>query len=267
MIKDNELKHLHDVLLNVIADIDQLCVENNIEYYLMGGSALGAIRHEGFIPWDDDLDIIMTISNYRKFIDVCKLKLNSDKYTLQEGGVDWPLPFTKIRLNKTTFEEEESSVSNSGNNGIFVDVFKLDNVSNNGVFACIQYILAKIYVAYSLSVRGYRYTTVKKRVIMFLSKVLSANCIRHRVINVIERNNKTPTNYLGFYYGRTNMRNAVMKREVYGTPKRVKFESMQLPVPEQSHNYLSILFGNYMKLPPVEKRVGLHVKSIDFGEY
>ena len=67
-----ELRHLQMVILCIIKDVDELCKKNNIEYYLLGGSAIGAIRHKGFIPWDDDLDIIMTSDNYTKFLRICK---------------------------------------------------------------------------------------------------------------------------------------------------------------------------------------------------
>lgn len=73
-----ELRHLQLVILDIIKDIDIVCKNNGIEYYLLGGSAIGAIRHKGFIPWDDDLDIIMTHSNYNRFLKVCKEQLNSN---------------------------------------------------------------------------------------------------------------------------------------------------------------------------------------------
>lgn len=74
-----ELQHLQKVILMIAKDVDKLCKENNIEYYLLGGSCIGAIRHQGFIPWDDDLDIILTRDNYGKFLDVCEKHIDKDK--------------------------------------------------------------------------------------------------------------------------------------------------------------------------------------------
>ena len=105
-----ELRHLQNVILSIMKDMDKLCQENGIEYYLLGGSAIGAIRHKGFIPWDDDLDIIMSHDNYDKFIEVCKTKLDTNKYYLQEGGKDWPLCFSKIKLHGTRLEEYEGNI-------------------------------------------------------------------------------------------------------------------------------------------------------------
>ena len=76
-------RHLQLVILSIAKDIDKLCQENDIKYYLVGGSAIGAIRHQGFIPWDDDLDIIMDATNYDKFITVCRTKLDNKKYYFQ----------------------------------------------------------------------------------------------------------------------------------------------------------------------------------------
>ncbi len=75
-----ELRHLQLVILGIMKDLDELCMSNGIEYYLLGGSAIGAIRHQGFIPWDDDLDIMMTANNYERFLDVCRTQLDKNKY-------------------------------------------------------------------------------------------------------------------------------------------------------------------------------------------
>ena len=80
-------RHLQLVILSIAKDIDRLCRENGITYYLVGGSAIGAIRHQGFIPWDDDLDIIMDAKNYERFISTCRQKLDKEKYLFQEGGI------------------------------------------------------------------------------------------------------------------------------------------------------------------------------------
>ena len=101
---ENVVKHLQRVILGIITDIDALCQKNSIDYYLVGGSTIGAVRHKGFIPWDDDLDIIMTHANYEKFIKVCNEQLDREKYYFQEGRKDWPLNYSKVRLRHTRIE-------------------------------------------------------------------------------------------------------------------------------------------------------------------
>ncbi len=85
------MTHLQEIILSIEKDIDTICKQHNITYYLDGGSALGAIRHGGFIPWDDDFDIIMPPEDYKNFLDICKGdEFDKDKYFLQEAFVDWP---------------------------------------------------------------------------------------------------------------------------------------------------------------------------------
>ncbi|MEG2599805.1 MAG: LicD family protein [Muribaculaceae bacterium] len=262
-----EVEHLQKVILSIAKDIDKLCADNNIEYYLLGGSAIGAIRHSGFIPWDDDLDIIMTTENYNKFLEICQTQLDTEKYWLQRGLIDWPLNFSKIRLKGTHMNEVEGFYQDPDKNGIYVDIFKMDNVSSNSFFGYWQYCCAKFYLCYQLAQRTYTSAGIKKRIMMFLSYPMNIPSLRAFIIHQIEKENTKKTQYLGFFYGRTRWKSSVINRNIYGKPIYVNFEDTKLPVAEHYHEYLTQVFGNYMKLPPVEQRIGLHMLSIDFGKY
>lgn len=262
-----QIEHLQAVILSIAKDIDKICKENNIEYYLLGGSCIGAIRHQGFIPWDDDLDIIMTRANYNRFIEVCKTKLDKEKYYLQVGLKDWPLYFSKIRLKGTNIHEPEDDYASPDMRGIFVDIFALDNVSDNKFLAFFQYILGKYYLCYQLGKRKYKNTSIKKKLMIILASPLRVPFLRRLVKNYMEKFNSRSTERLGFFYGRTRLKNAIVKKSIYGKPTYVPFEDTVLPVPEYYHEYLTQLFGDYMKLPPENQRVGNHMLSIDFGKY
>ena len=262
-----ELEHLQSVILSIAKDIDSICRKNSIEYYLLGGSCIGAIRHHGFIPWDDDLDIIMTKENYKKFLKVCREQLDLSKYIVQEGLKDWPLYFTKIRLKGTYLHEPEDDYATEDMHGIYVDVFCLDNVPDNNFLARIQYFLAKYYLCYQLGQRKYNKTSLKKKCMILLSAPMKIQFFRKSVINFIERFNSQDTQRVGFYYGRTRFKTSITPRHIYGKPKYVEFEDTQLPVPEHYHEYLTQMFGDYMQLPPVNQRQGLHLLSVDFGKY
>lgn len=262
-----EIEHLQKIILSIAKDIDELCKKYNIDYYLLGGSCIGAIRHKGFIPWDDDLDIIMTRENYDKFLKMAHSKLNSQKYYLQEGLKDWPLEFSKVRLKGTVLHEPEDEYTTNEMQGIYVDVFCMENVPDNNILAKIQYFLYKYYLCYQLGLRKYNNTTFKKKTMIALSFPLRIKAIRKPLVRFIYSFNKKETERLGFYCGRTRFRNAIIQRSIYGKPKYVSFEDTQLPVPEHFHEYLTQMFGDYMELPPVEQRVGLHLISIDFGKY
>lgn len=262
-----DLEHLQKVILSIAKDIDLLCCKNNIEYYLLGGSCIGAIRHKGFIPWDDDLDIIMTPENYSRFLSIAKKELDSEKYYVQEGLKDWPLDFSKIRLKGTILHEPEDEYASDEMHGIYVDIFRMDNISDDDFVARLQYIAYKYYLCYQLSQRAYHSASLKKKIMMVLSSPLKISFLRKPLINWLMNKNLKETHRLGFLCGRTRFRNAITQKNIYGVPKYVKFEDTVLPVPEHYHEYLTQMFGNYMQLPPVEQRQGLHLLSVDFGKY
>lgn len=262
-----ELRHLQKVILSIAKDIDQLCQKNGIDYYLIAGSCIGAIRHHGFIPWDDDLDIAMTRKNYNKFLEVAKLQLDKEKYYIQEGRKDWPLDFSKIRLKGTSFHEPEDDYASDAMHGIYLDIFPLDNASDNALWAKMQYVLAKYRLCYLLGQRSYKSASFIKKLLIFLASPLKIDMIHNAVIKFIEKYNSTETQWLAFFYSNTRLRNAIAPKSFYGKPKYVKFEDTELPVPENYHEYLTQMFGDYMKLPPENQRIGHHLISADFGKY
>lgn len=262
----DNLRHLQLVILGIMKDIDELCVKYHIEYYLLGGSAIGAVRHKGFIPWDDDLDIMMDTKNYNRFIEVCRRHLDKEKYVVQVGLEDWPLNFTKVKLKGTEIREIENASGHDGSNGIFLDIFKLENSPSNRFWQLTQYICAKYYLCYQLSERGFSSAGFKKKIMMFLSlplrNVLIRKCIKHYIEHFDES-----SEFYGSFYFRTRIKTAFTKKSIMGHPKRMQFEDIMLPVPEYVHEYLTQMFGDYMTPPPADKQVGLHMIDIDFGKY
>jgi lipopolysaccharide cholinephosphotransferase len=264
----HDIKHLQNVILMIAKDIDVLCQKHGIEYYLLGGSALGAKRHQGFIPWDDDIDIVMTPDNYYRFLELCRTDLDSNKYYVQEGLVDWPEDFSKIKLKGTKIEEIGEWATSDDKKGIFVDVFRLDNGATTTLGRIWQFFCGKLWLAHLMNVKGYKSVGFSRKAMTYMSKLLYLkpleNFFRHQYI---KHNKKETTPYYADILGRTRWHNAFIPRTVYGRPTYVKFEDTMLPVQQDVHRYLEISFGDYMQLPPVEKRVGLHTISVDFGKY
>lgn len=265
----SDLEHLQSVLLSIMKDLDAMCQKHGIQYYLLGGTAIGAIRHHGFIPWDDDLDIIMDNDNYQRFISICKEDLDPRKYALQEGLKDWPVYFSKVRLLGTVFKETVEYTKDPRFQGIYIDVFKMDNVSSNRIVAWWQYLCGKYYLCYQLLSRSDIPPTFSfgKRIAMALSFPLKIKAVRQFVQRQVEQFNGKPSEYLGFFYGRTRLRTSIVRKDIFGSPVRVPFEDTMLPVAEHYHEYLTQMFGDYMTPPPVEKQMSLHMEGIDFGSY
>lgn len=132
-----ELDTLHKTLLEILNDFDSFCRSNNIQYSLAYGTVLGAVRHKGFIPWDDDLDVMMTRENYNKFLWLYK---DNEKYTLQKEQIDYPLYFSKLRKNETTFIENIKYRKKWKNihQGIYIDIFPEDKVAKNKFLCFLQ---------------------------------------------------------------------------------------------------------------------------------
>ena len=158
---------------NFFEYFDYFCAENKITYYLMGGSALGAIRHKGFIPWDDDFDVFMDNENYHKFCKAASNKLDTDLFYFQkENTKEWPLFFSKIRMNGTTMIEKDV-VGRAMHHGIYIDVMCLNKTVKSKAFRYVQYLAARILSATALSKNGYVTTSFVKRFLLMIVQVFS----------------------------------------------------------------------------------------------
>lgn len=259
---------LQNVILNIMTYIDRLCVDNNIEYYIIGGTALGAVRHGGFIPWDDDLDIAMTRDNYNKFISVCRSdKFDTKNYYFQEGTKDWTGYFSKVRLLGTYFDEVGTEgILPPELMGIFVDIFPLDNVPDGKLAQRWWYFCGKLLIAYEQSThKGYLPNSFAKKIAVGVSKILYIKSIRQSFERQVEKYNNKPTSYIGGHSLVSRFHNTFSKRELWGKATRIPFETISLLAPEDIKGFLTFYFGDYMKLPPEDARRGHHLLNIDYG--
>lgn len=260
------LEKLHEVLLSIIKDIDKICKENGITYYLAGGSALGAIRHQGFIPWDDDLDILMDIENYEKFKKACEAKLDTTKYYFEKGNTEeFPMLFSKIRLRNTTFLEGYEKYCRRSCLGIYIDIFLLHNTTKNKFYQFKQFLYTRLLVANSLTKIGYHTTSRLKKMVLNYASRLSVKR-KNKLLKYVTKYDHQKTELYCEFVGRGKKKNKIYKKNMFGEGKYVPFAGENLLVPAQIKNYVVQLFGeDCMELPPENKRATLHVKYIDFN--
>lgn len=246
------LVKLQDCILGIMVYIEELCKKHQIDYCLMGGSALGAKRHGGFIPWDDDLDIFMTPDNYEKFRDVFVRYGDKDDYYLQElGSANGMVSISKLRMNGTTFIEE--SVKNwDMHHGIYVDIFILHTCPNNKFLQLYQCFWAKYVIVLGLSNRDYNRKRGILGAFIRVFRLLPRRFLLPFALREVYRYRNVDTSYYCNFFGRAVFAKGIYKREWFESTEYVSFEKVQLKVPRNLHEFLRTRFGDYMQVPSPE---------------
>ena len=185
---------LHSCQLLLAAELKRICEKHNIKYFMIAGTLLGAVRHKGFIPWDDDMDFAIMRNDYARFLDACKIELG-DNFILQEmfSDCNYALPVAKLLLKGTCLVERNAS-GNKSQKGIFIDIFPYDSIpddeNSRKKHNKNTYFLKRLFLAkqgYTIAQKG----EVLKNIVYFLLKILSLfvskNYIRNRLDKELRR--------------------------------------------------------------------------------
>lgn len=265
---DETLKHIQAVLLDVLTDFVNICEENNIEYYCDGGTVLGAIRHQGFIPWDDDIDVQMFREEYEKFYEI--MKDGNEKYDLLSYETKGFYRFSP-RLNlKHTSTGETWDINADFTWGLGLDIAILDNVPTNKI-------RRYIFIKKALFIKRVNLLLFAMTNDIFFSK--TAEKIGH-FLKVVFKIAKIDQNFVKKIYGKLNSFPEGTEvgslscsgtfypfpRKIFSPPLKVKFETITINIPNDYDTYLKILYGDYMRIPPKEERE-IHGMNVDFGPY
>lgn len=257
-------KEHQKMLFSMLCDIDALCRKYNIPYMLFSGTALGAVRHKGFIPWDDDLDILLLRHDYERLLDVTEAELDSDIYFVQrEFSEHWPMQFSKLRLNDTTCIEKYHPKDKKTHQGVYIDIFPCDNLADNALLRRLQFAASKVIIAKSLYARGYETKSLAKRAFMQLCRLiprmpLYSFCLR--------RNDGNSEMVHSFFAAAKKYEKNVYPREWMTELKELSFESGRFPVSAHYDALLKKLYGDYTVLPKPEERVcKQHAAILDLG--
>lgn len=262
MILEGEmLRRVQLVQLEILKEIKRVCDKNSIKYFLTAGTLLGAVRHKGFIPWDDDLDVGMLKEDYDKFCEIAPKELD-EKYYFQNWHNDktFSLEIGKVRKKNTVYVEAKS---NNPNVGIFVDVIVYSNAPENvterekswAKMLNIHRMLIGLSGCNPWIENGK--TDIKKRIGYFFYTLVGRIIGRKKLIEKFEkiRNNK-PSGIL--FHMVEGSKLGLMKREWYDNTIELPFEDGKFPCPIGYDGYLCNAYGDYMTPPPEEKRKNRH---------
>lgn len=262
---DKQLDLLREVQFEILDEIVRICNKHNLKYFLIGGTLLGAVRHQGFIPWDDDLDIGMLRKDYDEFIKIAKTEL-APKYYLHDISTDkkyWQT-FAKIRKNNTLFDEKMIENIDT-HKGIFVDIFPFDNIKKPGRWLKIKWSILKNLYSFCLYYRGiYTKEQVNHYYFCKLFSVFGVHNILKFCNFFMKTNSNENTEYIISYSGSYKLEKETYKREWFYPTKKIKFENRLYNCPNNNHEILSQVYDDYMKLPPKNQRVTHLPKQILF---
>lgn len=273
------LEKLHRIQLEILEDFTKVCEKYNFTYFGVYGTAIGAVRHQGFIPWDDDIDVGMLRSDYDKFFDVFEKELG-EKYSLLTPEVDerYACTVTHIQRKGTKFISEASQDLKC-EQCIFMDIFPFDYVANEekgqkkqarwtGIWGKMLFLSGTAYPLIPLTGIAGRVAGGACKAIHFGLKLLrvSPKTLYRKYLKVATRyNQEGGTEYVTSFEYAGCITDKIKEREIYPLQK-VKFEHLEINLPANNHEFLTHVYGNYMELPPEDKRVNHMPLEIDFGD-
>lgn len=262
MKKITDVNELRLIQMDILSYVDKVCRDNNIKYSISGGTLIGAVRHKGYIPWDDDIDIMLAREEYEKLVTVMSNHRTDDTYMMltHEIDKDFKFPYAKVVDNRTIMHED---VKGCKDYGVYIDIFPIDLIPNNdteceGIFAGMR----RLYNMLTLKrLKLARNRSLWKNLTITISQICLCLVSNDWIIREMEKKAKTSARQdsqrrccLVWGYGRRE----IVPASVHQSHIDLPFEDRTYMAVADYHTYLSNLFGDYMQLPPEEKRVTHH---------
>ena len=269
---EETLKHLQQVEMKLFKYFIEVCQENNLTYFMYAGSLLGAIRHEGFIPWDDDIDVIMFREDFEKLNKIFEKEID-EKYRFINVLNEETYHYTwgRLTLKNTLFKEWWGDQVDYTPN-IFLDIFILDNIPKNKfkrfVHRWTSFTLNQITMYSILKFKNEsKLKEIIQQTMYYILKILpiSTMTIKKKCVNSFSKYQYEDCDEVCDFPSEFLM--PISFKTDWLPPKKVKFEDMEVNVPNNYDKILRMDFNNYMKLPPEESRFNPAPEEIDFGEY
>lgn len=266
--KEVDVEDLRKVELDMLDEFIAICDKSNLKYFLAGGSCLGALRHQGFIPWDDDIDVAMPRSDYDEFIRIAQDNLPSHLFLqCAETEPDFRTEFAKIRNSDTTFIEKTAK-NLKINHGIYVDIFPIDGLPKSK--AARKRIKLRQAIDRNFLGKDYCWgedyiVPFKSKIKSFIVKILRLGKTPQKVLlklqNIYRKYKYEDCEYVICHGGAWGDRE-IHLRSRFGNGIKAIFEGREVVVPEYADEYLQDTYGDWRQLPPEEERVGHHYHEI-----
>ena len=257
----SELRNLQLKSLDLILEFKKFCSENNLKWFLCGGGCIGAIRHKGFIPWDDDLDVFMLRKDYERFFSISKqCELNFHVIRTSENVFSGQTFISVTDKNSTVIKKEQIGLKIP--RGVSIDVFPLDASPSEPYKQKIQMLNACLFSLYTARVIPKNHGLLLSLICFILLILVPSSKLRLKLASIFEKNmSKYDINKCKYLKelcaGPKYMKN-LYKKSIFQKSELKEFENVLLPVPIGYDEYLKTAFGNYMEFPPESERTNSH---------
>ena len=266
----SNLNDLQIKLLEMLRFFHLFCEKHNLTYYIQGGTMLGAVRHHGFIPWDDDIDVGMPRNDYEKlnnFTGIIEGKYLFE--TVYSDDIQYCLPFSKLYDTTTTLIENTQQKTKRG---IYIDIFPLDGIGNDEREAKKKYRSIQFYksILNLRTIENRKGRALYKNAAISIVKIIPKSIISEKKVclainNACKRNDFYASLWGGNLIGAWGWKE-VMPISIYGEPTLYQFEDMMVYGAKHYDEYLTHLYGNWRNLPPIDKRVSHHDFFVDLNK-
>ena len=259
---ENTLFKIKKLQIEIMDNIHSLCVKNDISYYMVGGTLIGALRHKGFIPWDVDIDIAMPRYCYEKFKSICSTQLDSKYVYLDyKNTKGFNKPHSIVRL-KNSHLHIAGDESNKYDYGVFVDVFPLDNVPNDlTLLKKHKRKISRLKRLLIVKTSYWRPKNIFKRFVKTIVKIilapLSLTYVQEKLEKEFVRFNQHETEMMANFAGKYSYEKESHPKDVFGKPVLLPFEDRLFFGPEKADEYLKKVYGDYMWLPSKDEQESL----------
>lgn len=259
------LQRIKQIQINLVQTLDEYCKDNNLTYYLAYGTLLGAVRHKGYIPWDDDIDVMMPRQDYEELIKSFNEQHKGKDISIihRKTEKNYYSPAAKLIDNCTVLKEETSCDFNIG---VYIDIFPLDNLGNSiseaKTFMKKGYRLSREYIIKIMRIKKER--NIIKNLFLICGKTLLSFKSVYSLADNIDKYSKKKqsgnmTKYVGVIAGMAKGEETnIFDNEWFAESTILEFENIELKAPKNYNAVLTCCYGNYMELPPEEQRIIHH---------